>query len=568
MEGVLSKKMREQRGEGTAKCVESAKQKAHRLAVSAKERDKLQRVGHIAAAHCLFVHDEWENFFQPASSGGLLGTGNKWKDFHLRHDPSRNADHAQAFDLIFLDPPWGVNKAAGATRDAKLTAEARGRLVDRVNQLLAEQGTVLIMTTAWELGFWQEALAKCNFRTTTAPLTVTFAASQTHRKRGQTDHYSTAHHIIVAMRSAATSTTKNLSGVCKSFMDNPFNPKCSVIGGYMPPKDRLNFSDGLVARVEEKMVGLLKVCLTRYTNDGDRVADFFGGTASLALACLTMNRSYVGCEKDQRVHQLANARLMGIVRGMVLRRELAFPGDVKYAPVTPIAEPVWSRYWSHLETVKSVAQVPPHINPADTVEEQLKADLAHWGNKCVVEYESAELGWGLKAAQDIEIGEIVGAYHGVVYTKSGFNDHCVAQRKAKRNFDCRLNIADDFPHAFPDNAVYNRIKPIIDGAPGCAMTKINCARGPTRKGPVKGVNAHIITASLNDEVDNEWRELVRDDTVEAWKFYKLAMVAARSRIAAGEWIHMDYSEEYWTGDVTDDEQELEDDPDDPDFGPI
>ena len=46
-----------------------------------------------------------------------------------------------------------------------------------------------------------------------------------------------------------------------------------------------------------------------FTSGYGVVFDMFAGTGSMALACIKTGRKYVGCEKDEEVHQWATQRI-------------------------------------------------------------------------------------------------------------------------------------------------------------------------------------------------------------------------------------------------------------------
>eukprot|EP00966_Prymnesium_polylepis_P091895 2127384-Prymnesium_polylepis.1 len=98
----------------------------------------------------------------------------------------------------------------------------------------------------------------------------------------------------------------------------------------MPPRDGLRDANGKPLRVEEKALDLCMELVDRYTKPKGRVLDMFAGSAVFGLACLKLNRSYVGCERDLEVHGKATERLMKRVRTMMQLQALPFPGSEEH----------------------------------------------------------------------------------------------------------------------------------------------------------------------------------------------------------------------------------------------
>ena len=65
-------------------------------------------------------------------------------------------------------------------------------------------------------------------------------------------------------------------------------------------------------RAEQKPILLLQELISRFSQPGDVVVDFFAGTFSTAAACLTLpnHRRFVGCEKDNDCFKQAQGKLV------------------------------------------------------------------------------------------------------------------------------------------------------------------------------------------------------------------------------------------------------------------
>ena len=56
-------------------------------------------------------------------------------------------------------------------------------------------------------------------------------------------------------------------------------------------------------------------CVQLWTNEGDIVLDFCMGSGSTGVACLNLNRKFIGIEKDNDYFKIAENRIRGGVNG-------------------------------------------------------------------------------------------------------------------------------------------------------------------------------------------------------------------------------------------------------------
>lgn len=59
----------------------------------------------------------------------------------------------------------------------------------------------------------------------------------------------------------------------------------------------------------QKPVKLLEDLIKTYSNEGDKVLDFTMGSGSTGIACLNLNRDFIGIEKDTKYFQIAKERI-------------------------------------------------------------------------------------------------------------------------------------------------------------------------------------------------------------------------------------------------------------------
>jgi len=61
--------------------------------------------------------------------------------------------------------------------------------------------------------------------------------------------------------------------------------------------------------IHQKPIDLLEYLITKVTEPGDTILDFFMGTGSTGVACQNTNRHFIGCELDEETYQLALERI-------------------------------------------------------------------------------------------------------------------------------------------------------------------------------------------------------------------------------------------------------------------
>jgi len=62
----------------------------------------------------------------------------------------------------------------------------------------------------------------------------------------------------------------------------------------------------------EKPVSLLEYLIKTYTNENDLVLDFTMGSGSTGVACMNLNRQFIGIEKDEKYFDIAKKRIQNV----------------------------------------------------------------------------------------------------------------------------------------------------------------------------------------------------------------------------------------------------------------
>lgn len=62
---------------------------------------------------------------------------------------------------------------------------------------------------------------------------------------------------------------------------------------------------------------LLEYLIKTYSNESDVVLDNCMGSGSTAIACINTNRDFIGIEKDENFFNIAQERIINLVKGCI-----------------------------------------------------------------------------------------------------------------------------------------------------------------------------------------------------------------------------------------------------------
>ena len=64
----------------------------------------------------------------------------------------------------------------------------------------------------------------------------------------------------------------------------------------------------------EKPLDMIEQCVLKHSDEGNLIFDGFMGSGTTAIACIDLNRNYIGFELDTGYFNIANERLKGVIR--------------------------------------------------------------------------------------------------------------------------------------------------------------------------------------------------------------------------------------------------------------
>ena len=80
-----------------------------------------------------------------------------------------------------------------------------------------------------------------------------------------------------------------------------------ILGGLTPKSEKVNGG-----HPTQKPVYVMKWLLERLTNEGDLILDPFMGSGSTGVACMNLNRKFIGIELDEKYFNIAKERMENI----------------------------------------------------------------------------------------------------------------------------------------------------------------------------------------------------------------------------------------------------------------
>ena len=150
-------------------------------------------------------------------------------------------------------------------------------------------------------------------------LTMVRHPSRAYQPRGTRMLRNFTEIAVVAYRKVRVSAgrwqlshTSNSNNVHMLFGGQGLPRSGNVVTDYVPPTrhQRLKDCNGRVWRpFGEKSVKLYMSLLAKYTKPGDFVVDMFGGTFASAIACLALERKFLGCEAVASLTRDAQLRI-------------------------------------------------------------------------------------------------------------------------------------------------------------------------------------------------------------------------------------------------------------------
>ncbi len=271
-----------------------------------------------------------------------------FRDFLLNVDDCESPPAAHPFgntQLVLIDPPFNIRRERSKINSAhdNLFPEDFDRTVNTIDELLRPGGHAIIFCSSQQFPEWERTFNTYSARQSVGssdanvgngktfnvdPVPMYFINKRNCHKSfpGRAScclqsNVDTAIHVKKnglsfseerkMVNYKAFNYVQSSYSALKNSMDNV--PRLAPHEGLLWPRDRDSNSgrQGLV-RPEQKALPLLQELVSRFSQPGDLVVDFFAGSFSTAVACFSVpqHRIFVGCEVEEDCYQLAKKHVV------------------------------------------------------------------------------------------------------------------------------------------------------------------------------------------------------------------------------------------------------------------
>jgi site-specific DNA-methyltransferase (adenine-specific) len=206
-------------------------------------------------------------------------------------------------DLILIDPPYEISRKTGFENSNGEKTIERFKinyefgnwdknfigLKDIINtsyKVLKDSGTIICFYDLWKIESLKNNLESSGFKQIrflewikTNPVPINSKIN-----------------YLTNSREVAVLGVKKAKPTFNSSYDNGIYsfPICHEKGRFHPTQKPLN---------------LIEELIRKHSNENDLILDYFSGSATTAVACLNLNRNFIGCEIDKEYYEKSILRL-------------------------------------------------------------------------------------------------------------------------------------------------------------------------------------------------------------------------------------------------------------------
>ena len=265
--------------------------------------------------------------------------------------------------LILTDPPYNIRRRQGRSNSDhdKLARKDMRKVVDTCCEMLRPGGHLVLFCAAHQFGQWEKVIeehrasptSQPSFHMTKTPLVFVPKLGHYSRPPFYTNltHMNITEFAVHAVRRVRPGQHREalqmVSWIPHGHIESTYPPHTNVIDGYYPltPGESLQVlntatsststTGGNMLRPEQKSLGLMKELVAQYSRPGDIVVDPFSGTATTAVACISLPeyRAFYGCDLDGVVLQHGVNRMLDAyiyyTKHRTLPPQLHVPDDMK-----------------------------------------------------------------------------------------------------------------------------------------------------------------------------------------------------------------------------------------------
>lgn len=206
----------------------------------------------------------------------------------------------ETVDAIITDPPYNISRdnnfktmgRAGIDfgewdKDFDLT-----NWIETAEPLLKKGGNIVIFNSWKNMSYIVEKLEECGFEIKDLIRWKKTNAMPRNRDR----------RFITDYEVAVWAVKKGGKWIFNRLSDTYEIPE--IVGGLTPKSEKL---DG--GHTTQKPVYVMEWLIERLTNEGQNILDPFSGSGTTGVACVKLNRNFIGFELDEKYCNIANKRI-------------------------------------------------------------------------------------------------------------------------------------------------------------------------------------------------------------------------------------------------------------------
>jgi site-specific DNA-methyltransferase (adenine-specific) len=235
-------------------------------------------------------------------------------------------------DMVLTDPPYGTTKCSWDSiidlplmwEQLKRVIKPNGAIVMTASQpftttLIASNMKMFKYCWVWEKhqssGFVQCKNKPMNNHEDVVVFSTGVTVHAGQSKRRMT--YNPQGLVEVNKIARGASPSKGAGGITKrpSHKDKVLRTHT----GY--PKTVIKFSGDRGLHPTQKPVALMEYLIKTYTNEGDAVLDFTAGSFTTGVACVNINRKFIGIEMDEGYFDIGVGRIKERIKCLDLKIE-------------------------------------------------------------------------------------------------------------------------------------------------------------------------------------------------------------------------------------------------------
>lgn len=211
-------------------------------------------------------------------------------------------------DLVVIDPPYNVSQKQNINYKNLNIVKNFGDwdygfdpvpVLKELKRVLKDKGQIYVFCSTKQIPIYMNIFEKEWFFRN---LLVWYKTNPAPRI-SKTNFVFANEYIIYAINEKGRPSESTFNFQSHTEMHN------TIITSALQGRERLKNVQGKSAHPTQKPLSILKKLISVSSNEGDIILDCFMGVGSTAVACVELNRRFIGCELDEEYCEMAEQRL-------------------------------------------------------------------------------------------------------------------------------------------------------------------------------------------------------------------------------------------------------------------